>query len=823
MNNVKTSNVVNSMLLTIGLAVVLWFIASFKLEAGIGLTSILPVMLGGFVVQLLLPQRFKVPFFTLLSLAAFVYFLGAAKATVVISTGFLLFGITKLRIKHRYKWGLIFVIATFLTLIRTDYIKAGIVNDVIPVIASLFMFRIIVFMYEVRFNSVKESIWHQIGYFFLLPNIIFLLFPIVDYKTFVNSFENEDRFKIYQKGIAWIMLGALQLVLYKLAYYFWVFPLSEVENAFDLFNFAASNYSLFIRVNGHFNIAMGVLCLFGFNMPSPFFWFYFAPNFSEIWRRINTYWKEFMQKVFYYPMLFRHKKRGMKKSIIIATLYSFFITYLLHSYQWFWLRGDFLFTTADGAFWLTFGILITLNSVYLLNRKKKGRPTVPPFVQAFLKTVQTVGIFFLMAILVGLWNSPTIGKWLEFLTSSLKFQDGAGTQVLTWFFGIAVIGTALQFIVQWNIWGKIVSLPVWIRSTALTLFTLSLLAFDSAKLPPRMAFTLAAIRSEALNAADRMQLTAGYYESVINVNKNLGSRIGEVEAMRPDNWGALHETSFSKNTHSMLSHVLLPNKKGTFKDKPFSTNSLGLRDKEYPLEADSSTLRAVLVGSSIEMGSGVADDSTFEAIAESTINREDADGRFELLNLSFSGHSFLQHRAFLAQGELVDQLNPDLVILAVHESDALIIARSIMRLLDGSFEYEEPYLANLIDSLKIAPEDDVQQVLFKLKPAIPELIDWTLKTSYDRIVAMGATPVALYVPEPIIRYESSKKYGLFQRATAIGFAPISAHKAYDNFDPEMLQVASWDRHPNSWAHRLIAEQLIQEIRKNDTIFTFGKK
>ena len=41
---------------------------------------------------------------------------------------------------------------------------------------------------------------------------------------------------------------------------------------------------------------------------------------------------------------------------------------------------------------------------------------------------------------------------------------------------------------------------------------------------------------------------------------------------------------------------------------------------------------------------------------------------------------------------------------------------------------------------------------------------------------------------------------------------ISLAHAYDGRDPQELQLASWDNHPNAFGHRLMAEALYQELR-----------
>ena len=71
-----------------------------------------------------------------------------------------------------------------------------------------------------------------------------------------------------------------------------------------------------------------------------------------------------MMRVFYYPMLFRLQRYGGKLALVVATVMVFALTWLLHSYQWFWLLGSFPLTVQDMAFWGLLGVLVVGNSLW---------------------------------------------------------------------------------------------------------------------------------------------------------------------------------------------------------------------------------------------------------------------------------------------------------------------------------------------------------------------------------------------------------------------------------------------------------------------------
>ena len=47
----------------------------------------------------------------------------------------------------------------------------------------MLMFRMILYLYEIKHAERPEPLVDTLGYFFLLPNYCFLHFPVVDYRT----------------------------------------------------------------------------------------------------------------------------------------------------------------------------------------------------------------------------------------------------------------------------------------------------------------------------------------------------------------------------------------------------------------------------------------------------------------------------------------------------------------------------------------------------------------------------------------------------------------------------------------------------------------
>ena len=92
----------------------------------------------------------------------------------------------------------------------------------------------------------------------------------------------------------------------------------------------------------------------------------------------------------------------------------FTATWLLHSYQWFWLKGEFLFTWPDTLFWGVLGVLVALNLLW--EQRHKVQRGTGASVSRVPAAVQVGFTFCLITLLWSLWNSPTLHAWFDLLT-----------------------------------------------------------------------------------------------------------------------------------------------------------------------------------------------------------------------------------------------------------------------------------------------------------------------------------------------------------------------------------------------------------------------
>ena len=316
------------------------------------------LVLAGFVINLWLPLDFRRPFFVMLSLAGAVVVFGPADAAWLVGCGLLLIGLCHLPVRFGLRVLLLLLTGGLLATSRAGALPSAWSAAVWPILGSMFMFRLALYIRAVRMKQVENGLWGPLAYFFMLPNLAFPLFPVVDYQTFRRTYYDRGDIAIYEQGLVWISRGLVHLLLYRLVYQNFLGDPADVVTLGDLTQLMLSTFLLYLRVSGQFHLIVGILHLFGFRLPETHKLYYLAHNFTELWRRINIYWKDFMMQVVFYPAYFKLKQLGPRPALACATAAVFLVTWVLHSYQWFWLRGGFPVALPDILFWGILGTLV---------------------------------------------------------------------------------------------------------------------------------------------------------------------------------------------------------------------------------------------------------------------------------------------------------------------------------------------------------------------------------------------------------------------------------------------------------------------------------
>src|SRR5262245_52649929 len=233
--------------LQLGLAIIAIYLFEIESRAFLHLAIL---TFFGFLLHDLLPRSWKPPFFLALSLGGIALVFGAARGAWLVGLGLLLVGICHLPIRFGARVATLLAVVGVLAFLRAGGAPVPWSAAVWPILASMLMFRLAVYLYDIRHEKEPASWSQRLGYFFLLPNVCFPLFPVVDYKTYRRTYYDSDRFEIYQVGMLWIARGLVHLLLYRFVYYYCVIPAAEVSSPADLARFMVSTFLLYLRISG---------------------------------------------------------------------------------------------------------------------------------------------------------------------------------------------------------------------------------------------------------------------------------------------------------------------------------------------------------------------------------------------------------------------------------------------------------------------------------------------------------------------------------------------------------------------------------------------
>src|SRR4029077_20144877 len=178
----------------------------WQLES-LSLSRLMQLAFVGFVIHHLLPLRFRLPFFALLSVVGTIIVLGQIgpktgmgwltgrislynflyhliPGLALVAIGLSLIGLCHIPIRFGLRVALLGATGAGLTFLRAHSQWFPDVTEMWVILGSMFMFRLMVYLYDLKHRTAPFSPARAISYFFLLPNVCFPLFPVVDYKTF---------------------------------------------------------------------------------------------------------------------------------------------------------------------------------------------------------------------------------------------------------------------------------------------------------------------------------------------------------------------------------------------------------------------------------------------------------------------------------------------------------------------------------------------------------------------------------------------------------------------------------------------------------------
>jgi hypothetical protein len=772
---------------------------------------------GGFAVHYFLPMAFRMPFFLALSLAGIVMVMGPVPAAWLISMGLTLVALCHLPLPFWTRVTILVATGVLLAGMRAGWVSSILPLAVWPILSSMFMFRMIVYLYDLHHGRGPKSWSQSLSYFFMLPNVCFPLFPIVDFQAFTRRYFAGDRYEIYQVGVHWIFRGIMHLILYRMLYNDWAISLYEVENAGDVMHYCLWSFLLYLRVSGQFHVIVGILHLFGFNLPETHHLYYLDSSFTDVWRRINIYWKDFMMRIVFYPAYFRFRKFGTKGSFVAATICVFFTTWLFHSIQWFWFRGSLLISFQDILFYSILGGFVIYNS---LSELKHGQKSIAgtSWRNAFMIGARTVATFLMMCILWSMWTSDSLADWLLLWPSVLvpPTRDGwlliVGTVVV-------IMGSAVFLARKGHVAPRRSFERSWMAMTAGMVF-LSALSVSAVNrqlgAPGRL---IASAQKNELNRAQMEQLERGYYENLLAVDRFNGD-LWTLYMKRPPvarEWtDTVLQAGLADPTNDILRYELKPLISGRYRGTTLRTNRWGMHDKEYTLKRPDGCYRMALMGASPSMGLGVQREETFEAVLEDRLNRDHpksgGGSAYEILNFSVTGYRPLR-QIWVLQDKVL-RFEPNVLIYAGHHGDANRVIEELSQAVRDRIELPDASLRNLVKQIGVTSDTPEVLIKKKLKPRSDELLSWVFQRMVEICRAHEIKPVYILMLTAPGQKGSPVEVGPdLELAEKAGFQVIDLSDAFDGYSWRSLWISDFDTHANVLGHQLLAARLYERLRQ----------
>jgi D-alanyl-lipoteichoic acid acyltransferase DltB (MBOAT superfamily) len=778
----------------------------------------------GFAASLLLQARWRLPFFVLLSLAGVFLVFEPADGLWLIACGMALIGLCHLPVPLWVRVLLLLAVGGVLAASRAGAIASPWSAAVWPILGSMFMFRLVIYARSIRTEAREGRGWAALGYFFMFPNLVFPLFPVIDYQTFRRTHFDKDAGVIYQQGLLWIARGIVHLLLYRLVYHRVVNDAADVEALGDLVQWMLGTFLLYLRVSGMFHLVVGLLHLFGFRLPETHKLYYLSRNFTDLWRRINIYWKDFMMSFVFYPVYFRVKKLPPAVAVGIATGAVFATTWLLHSYQWFWLRGGFPVTPQDILFWGLLGALVVVGAV----RELRPGPKTMRAAQSWSLSagLRTSGTFLLFCFLWSLWSAESVGEWIWTLGAAVRVD-------LNGLLMIAAIVAALTWLGGRSRDALSSRRPVMRTVTPLAVSLILALPAVQGMLPASINDKLAALQSTGLNTFDAELQHRGYYEQ-LDVRARLATQDQALPGVRREDWQDLPSTGVLRIRDDFLERDLLPDRQVIWNGHAFTTNRWGMRDRDYERDKPPGTLRIALLGPSHAMGNGVGDGETFEALVEERLNREfrlPGVSGFEVLNFAVDGYCLTQQVRMLDQR--VAGFEPDVVIMTTYAANRTMTQVYVYKILWRGIEIPYPEFKvavgtaglsslgggglpvpfeswrNLAEKTGIDTRMPSAEIHGRIRRIAGQVSSDAVARFARTTRESGARPLVLAL-NAVVDAESLELPDQ-EALRAANLPVINLLRIYPEDRRAALRVAPWDEHPNVEGHQLIADRLYPEL------------
>jgi len=365
-------------------------------------------------------------------------------------------------------------------------------------------------------------------------------------------------------------------------------------------------------------------------------------------------------------------------------------------------------------------------------------------------------------------------------------------------------------------------------SSARLLLTASLLAVGLAPLPAGWARTAReSSRSQDLNRTDRAATAGGYYEGLIGgEGKDRRGAPGALElALIGDPIGRnrdLVKRVTRDLERDFLQFELKPDLDEVYFGHRFTTNAQGMRDREYPVDKPDGVFRIALLGSSIDMGWGVATPDTYENVLEAWLNAEAArrhlSRRFEVLNFAMAAYGPAQRYEAFRRKALA--FGPDLVLSASTMIDPRFLEIHLGGLIKNRVDLKYDFLREAAVEAGIDPDRERAAASDRGFKARVKHGYWVFADAVLAALAGDCRSRDIPLAVLLIPRACRDDAGDLRALTVARDAGIAARHAiplldlsatFDGRESSTIEIAPGDDHPNALGHRLLFEALSKAL------------
>jgi hypothetical protein len=243
------------------------------------------------------------------------------------------------------------------------------------------------------------------------------------------------------------------------------------------------------------------------------------------------------------------------------------------------------------------------------------------------------------------------------------------------------------------------------------------------------------------------------------------------------------------------------------------TNSHGFFDRERSFAKAPGTRRIIILGDSVIRGTGVTYDQRFDTLLENKLNASGSQ-RYEILNFGVPGYMLTQ--MFDVAMQKAPAFHPDVYVIAVTDRTGNPIwAKYVARLAQEGQDLKYDALRKVVQEAGIKKDDSPTVAQWKLAPYRESTMRALFLDLKAHAEQQSAKLIVFFVPsleEEAVVDPSFRPVRECLQGTGIPL--IDASHTFSAFDHDQLRLDWFDQHPNVEGHRMIAENLYNELREN---------